>query len=213
MPPKTQPAVRHCAIQDVFHDVHHSTRIRIPAPSLRSWRQVLSSHSPHLPGPHHITSQTAAQPATHVSKAQTITLALLCSVGMMFLPNNDADQAKGREIAEAAVAAEGFEVLGWRTVPVVPEVVGRFAKATEPRISQIVVKDGSGRTGADLERALYLMRKGMERAALAEFGEERATEFYVCSLSGQVRPGPPPAPMMLQTRCCNQLGTCMTMLG
>lgn len=105
---------------------------------------------------------------------------------MMFLPNNDADEAKGRELAEAAVAAEGFEVLGWRAVPVVPEVVGRFAKATEPRIAQLVVKDGSGRSGADLERALYLMRKAMERSALEAFGEERATEFYVCSLSGEV---------------------------
>lgn len=113
------------------------------------------------------------------------------SVGMMFLPNNDADEAKGRQLAEAALTGEGFEVLGWRSVPVVPEVVGCFAKATEPRIAQIVVKDGSGRTGGDLERALYLVRKGMERAALAEFGEERATEFYVCSLSGQACPSRP----------------------
>lgn len=118
--------------------------------------------------------------------------AWLCRVGMMFLPNNDADEAKGRKLAEAAVAAEGFEVLGWRAVPVVPEVVGRFAKATEPRIAQLVVKDGSGRSGADLERALYLMRKAMERSALEAFGEERATEFYVCSLSGEVRLRLPP---------------------
>ena len=103
------------------------------------------------------------------------------------------------------MAAEGFEVLGWRAVPVAPEVVGRFAKATEPRISQIVVKDGSGRTGADLERALYLMRKGMERTAFAEFGEERATEFYVCSLSGQVRPALSPALALLARHWCRAI--------
>jgi hypothetical protein len=35
------------------------------------------------------------------------------------------------------VAAEGLTLLGWRQVPVAPEVVGRFAKATQPRIWQV----------------------------------------------------------------------------
>ena len=103
---------------------------------------------------------------------------------MVFLPNDDAAEAASRKIAEESVAAEGLELLGWREVPVDPAVVGRFAAATAPRVAQLVVRDGSGRSGADLERALYFARKSMERRR-DEVGE-RGAEFYVCSFSGQV---------------------------
>lgn len=109
---------------------------------------------------------------------------MACSVGMVFLPNEDAAEATSRKIAEECAAAEGLEVLGWREVPVQPSVVGRIAEATMPRVAQLVVKDSSGRTGADLERALYLSRKAMERRQ-GEIGE-RGPEFYLCSMSGQV---------------------------
>lgn len=55
----------------------------------------------------------------------------------MFLPNDDALEAQAKSILEDAVAAEGLKLLGYRTVPVNHEVVGRFAKATQPRIWQV----------------------------------------------------------------------------
>jgi glutamate synthase (ferredoxin) len=58
---------------------------------------------------------------------------------MMFLPNDDALEAQAKKILEEVVAAEGLTLLGYRQVPVVPEVVGRFAKATQPRIWQVGV--------------------------------------------------------------------------
>lgn len=103
---------------------------------------------------------------------------------MVFLPNDDASEVTSRRIAEESAAAEGLEVLGWREVPVQASVVGRFAAATAPRVAQLVVKDGSGRSGADLERTLYFARKAMERRR-EEVGE-RGAEFYVCSFSCQV---------------------------
>ena len=39
-------------------------------------------------------------------------------------------------------------MVGWRNVPVVHEVVGRFARVTEPRIRQILLEDTQGATGA-----------------------------------------------------------------
>lgn len=56
---------------------------------------------------------------------------------MMFLPNDDALEAQAKTILEDAVAAEGLKLLGYRQVPVNHEVVGRFAKATQPRIWQV----------------------------------------------------------------------------
>lgn len=56
---------------------------------------------------------------------------------MLFLPNDDALEAQAKSIIDEVVAAEGLKVLGYRKVPVVEEVVGRFAKATQPRIWQV----------------------------------------------------------------------------
>ena len=57
---------------------------------------------------------------------------------MLFLPNDDKLAALARKTVEDAVDAEGHcHIVGWRDVPVVPEVVGRLAKITEPRIVQV----------------------------------------------------------------------------
>ena len=56
---------------------------------------------------------------------------------MLFLPNDDALEAQSKHILESTLAQEGLKLLGYRQVPVKPEVVGRFAKATQPRILQV----------------------------------------------------------------------------
>lgn len=56
---------------------------------------------------------------------------------MVFLPNDDALEAKSKAIVDKVCATEGMKVLGWREVPVDLEVVGRFAKVTQPRIAQV----------------------------------------------------------------------------
>ena len=62
----------------------------------------------------------------------------LCRVGMVFLPNDDKLAAEARDIIEHVVAKEGrCKVKAWRDVPVDKSVVGRLAKATEPRIVQV----------------------------------------------------------------------------
>lgn len=105
---------------------------------------------------------------------------------MVFLPNDDDAETAARAITEEALTAEGLAVLGWRDVPVDKAVVGRFAAATEPRIAQVVVRDGeAGRSAVERERALFLARKAMERRR-GELGD-LGPEFYVCSLSSQVR--------------------------
>jgi glutamate synthase (ferredoxin) len=63
---------------------------------------------------------------------------------MVFMPNDDALEAQAKAITEEVVAAEGLTLLGWRQVPVAPEVVGRFAKATQPRIWQVRSSIGYG---------------------------------------------------------------------
>jgi glutamate synthase domain-containing protein 1 len=73
----------------------------------------------------------------HHNTLSLLTAAFIRSVGMVFMPNDDALEAQAKAITEEVVAAEGLTLLGWRQVPVAPEVVGRFAKATQPRIWQV----------------------------------------------------------------------------
>ena len=61
-------------------------------------------------------------------------------VGMLFLPNDDKLAALAKQIVEDVVKAEGrCHIVGWRDVPVVKEVVGPLARATEPRIVQVQI--------------------------------------------------------------------------
>ncbi|KAI8464547.1 MAG: ferredoxin-dependent glutamate synthase [Monoraphidium minutum] len=105
-----------------------------------------------------------------------------CGVGMLFLPNDDALEAQSKAILEGVLAKEGLELLGFRQVPVKKEVVGRFAKATQPRIMQVVVKGAT--SGDALERSLFIVRKEVESEARKAMGEA-ASDFYVCTLSSR----------------------------
>lgn len=104
-------------------------------------------------------------------------------VGMMFLPNDDALVPVCKKVVEDAAAAEGLAIVGWRDVPVDQEVVGRMARATQPRIVQVIVR-ADGLQGDELERELFILRKGIERRRAAALGE-RAEELYVCTLSSR----------------------------
>ena len=67
---------------------------------------------------------------------------------MLFLPNDDKLEAQSKQIIEDVVAREGrCNLLGFRSVPVNNEVVGRLAKATQPRIWQMFLQHKDGVSG------------------------------------------------------------------
>ncbi|BDA41678.1 Ferredoxin-dependent glutamate synthase, chloroplastic [Coccomyxa sp. Obi] len=107
-------------------------------------------------------------------------------VGMLFLPNDDKLAALAKQIIEDVVKAEGrCHIVGWRDVPVVKEVVGPLAKATEPRIVQVFIESNSGLAGSDLEREFFILRKLIEKEKVQRFAAEGAdsSDFYICTLS------------------------------
>ena len=106
-------------------------------------------------------------------------------VGMLFLPNDDSGEAAAQALVERVVAAHAkTRVTGWRRVPVDSTVVGRLARATEPRVWQVVLApvDG-GLKGDALERELFVLRKAIERDARASLPAAAAADTYVCTLS------------------------------
>ena len=113
-----------------------------------------------------------------------------CGVAMTFLPDDDGAAAAAMALMEEKSAAEGFEVLGWRDVPTDASVVGRIARDTLPRVKQLVVRHPT-KTGDDLERALYLVRKQVETEEQARVGDpfpevwDEGFAFYICSFTNK----------------------------
>ncbi|MCL6432785.1 MAG: glutamate synthase subunit alpha [Leptolyngbyaceae cyanobacterium HOT.MB2.61] len=107
-------------------------------------------------------------------------------VGMIFLPSQPEAAAIARRIIEQAVQEEGMTVLGWRKVPVRPEMLGIQARENQPQIEQILVESKHA-AGDELERLLYLVRKRVLRTAASEVRgsalEDAFRDFYMCSFS------------------------------
>lgn len=108
-----------------------------------------------------------------------------CGVGMIFIPNDDAVEAKAKEIYESVAKAEGFNVLGWRDVPIDTSVVGPVALKNMPRFRQLFIESKNGLSGDELERELFIVRKLVEKERNATFDAETAFDFFTCTLSNR----------------------------
>lgn len=97
------------------------------------------------------------------------------AVGMMFLPQKEAEVAKAREAIAQIISSEGLQVLGWRVVPTRPELLGVQARENEPQIEQVLVASGNCK-GEELERLLYLIMKRIRNSV---------DDCYVCSFSSR----------------------------
>ena len=86
-------------------------------------------------------------------------------VGMFFFPANELKRSQAKKMFEIIVEKEGMQFLGWRKVPVHPEVLGQKAKDCMPVICQGFVKrpETTGK-GLDFDRKLYLVRRVFEQS-------------------------------------------------
>jgi len=105
-------------------------------------------------------------------------------VGMVFLPIDPAVAALTRQVVEQVLLKEGLKLLGWREVPVRPEILGVQARENQPQIEQVLVQ-AEMLQGDELERRLYLARKQIERQVADHQDEVSGQEFYICSFSNQ----------------------------
>ena len=101
------------------------------------------------------------------------------AVGMLFLSQDPALQTQAREAMTSALGAEGLPVLGWREVPVEPDVCGEIALDQLPQIEQVFVDA----TGIDHEHCLGKLFTARRRAEMAVVNDP---DFYICSLSDRV---------------------------
>ena len=101
------------------------------------------------------------------------------AVGMVFLPKTDLGaQERCRQIVETEILAFGYGIYGWRQVPIEVACIGEKANQTRPEIEQIMIR-GRGGDPAEFERDLYVIRRRIEKQAIAA----QVHEMYICSLS------------------------------
>jgi glutamate synthase (NADPH/NADH) large chain len=104
----------------------------------------------------------------------------LMAVGQVFLPRTDfGAQETCRTIVETEVLRMGYYIYGWRHVPVNVGCLGDKANATRPEIEQILISNSKGVNEEIFERELYVIRRRIEKAALAA----GINGLYLASLS------------------------------
>ena len=96
-------------------------------------------------------------------------------VGMVFLPQDRQRATEYRLFIEEIVRNENLIVIGWRKLPVNPEVLGVQAREYQPQIEQIFVTPATNLLGDELDRKLYVVR--------SRVGKKLEDDFYICSFS------------------------------
>ena len=85
------------------------------------------------------------------------------AAGMAFLPLAEAEAEAARTKLEGIAAEEGLRVLGWRDVPVNPDILGSMARDALPSFALLfVTAAGEKRSGIDLDRLTFALRKRAE---------------------------------------------------
>ena len=81
-------------------------------------------------------------------------------VAQLFFPQHEIKRAQAKKMFEIIVEKEGLELLGWRTVPVFPEVLGHKARECMPCIMQAFIKKPEDvEKGLAFDRMLYIARR------------------------------------------------------
>lgn len=98
-------------------------------------------------------------------------------VGMFFFPQDTLKRNFSRKMFEVILQKNSLHLLGWRKVPVHPEILGDYARERMPYITQCFIERPKNcPAGLPFDRLLYIARR--------EF-EQSCEDTYVASLSSR----------------------------
>jgi glutamate synthase (ferredoxin) len=116
--------------------------------------------------------------AEFATKGVELTSTKNIAVGMIFLPQDQETAVSCKAIIEEVATSEKLTVLGWRVVPVQPNLLGIQARENQPQIEQVLL--ASDKSGDELERQLYIARRRIFKAV-----KHIWEDLYICSLSSR----------------------------
>ena len=98
-------------------------------------------------------------------------------IGMFFFPQDELKRNQAKKIFEVIVEKEGLNFLGWREVPIHPEILGKKAVDCMPCIMQAFIeRPRKVEKGLPFDRRLYVIRRVFEQSS---------DDTYVVSLSSR----------------------------
>ena len=87
-------------------------------------------------------------------------------IGMFFFPQDELRRNQAKKLFEIVCKKEGLPFLGWREVPICPEVLGNKARDCMPSIWQgFVGKPARLECGVAFDRRLYVARRVFEQSS------------------------------------------------
>ncbi|MCO5785716.1 glutamate synthase large subunit [Pseudomonas sp. G11-1] len=101
------------------------------------------------------------------------------AVGMVFSGASEQAQQCAHQAFATALADQELLSLGWRQVPVQPDVLGPLALSSQPHIEQLFIS-GEGLDEQQFAIKLFYVRRRVEIAL------QEDPDFYICSLSPKV---------------------------
>lgn len=106
-------------------------------------------------------------------------------VAVIFFPKDESIRNQIKTRIEEYAQRSGFEVLGYRLVPVDASHIGVTAKEEEPQIEQLFLKPLQDYTPVELDRKLVVLRKYTIRTIRNEI-KNLDSKFYIVSCSSRV---------------------------
>lgn len=86
-------------------------------------------------------------------------------VGVFFFPQNDLAMRQARSMFEIIVRKSGLNILTWRKVETVPQVLGARALECMPNIFQVFIeRPAEVKEDLDFDRMLYIIRREFEQS-------------------------------------------------
>ena len=86
-------------------------------------------------------------------------------IGMFFFPQDELKRNQAKKMFEVIIEKEGLSLLGWREVPIVPDILGNKALECMPCIMQAFVKRPEDvEKGLAFDRKLYIARRVFEQS-------------------------------------------------
>ncbi|MFR0074064.1 MAG: glutamate synthase large subunit [Blautia caecimuris] len=86
-------------------------------------------------------------------------------IAQLFFPQHEIRRAQAKKMFEIILEKEDLKLLGWRTVPVFPEVLGSKARECMPCIMQAFIrKPQDVEAGISFDQRLYIARREFEQS-------------------------------------------------
>lgn len=86
-------------------------------------------------------------------------------IAMLFFPQDERKRSQAKKMFEIILEKGGMHLIGWREVPVYPEVLGSRARSCMPCIMQALIqKPEEVEKGLPFDRLLYIARREFEQS-------------------------------------------------